>query len=230
MESTSLNSLRVFRLAAWIWLFYSTTLAVIDAFIYPSQSLFSPIFQYHVFNGIPVLIFLVISYSGYFKKHTKVASPTLILLITGTPILTNNLLDMHLPPAPLSNIEGMVLRQLPVLLIGLVLVAWHYDLKTMVLYSLVSNIAEFGVVYFLGLMVGERMTAFSFIILIRSVSFVVVGVFINQSRRLPPMCSPPSPSIGIRFLRSRSRRLAHQMSEFHRESDNTLARSRYVVK
>ena len=105
--------------------------------------------------------------------------PMMVLIISISPILANYLFNLHLPQAPLSNLEGMVLRQLPVLLIALVLVAWHYQLWVMVVYSLVANLIEFGVVQVLGLMSGERLTSFLFIILIRTVSFLVVGVFVN---------------------------------------------------
>ena len=54
--------------------------------------------------------------------------PLMILLIAGAPILLHHTLVPRFPPGPLSNAEGMALRQLPVLFIGLVLVAWQYRL------------------------------------------------------------------------------------------------------
>jgi len=105
----------------------------------------------------------------------------MILLISATPILLNQLFGFHLPPAPLANLEGMVLRLLPVLFIGLILVAWHYSLVTMILYSVGLNLLELSIVLAYGRL-GDpnQMTAFYFIIIIRTVCFIVVGVFINQ--------------------------------------------------
>jgi signal transduction histidine kinase len=179
MLEPALNSQRVFRLAAWFWLLYMTALAIVDGFIYPLQPLYTPIFYYHLISGLPALIFLALAYTQWLEKQPGIMVPLMILLITATAVLANYLFNLHLPPAPLSNLEGMLLRQLPVLLIGLVLVAWYYSLGTMIAYSVATNLAEFGIVSSFGLMSGERLTAFSFIILIRTVSFIVVGVFIN---------------------------------------------------
>jgi signal transduction histidine kinase len=171
---------RVFQTAAWMWLLYLAALASVDAFIYHSNRPYTPILVYHLINDIPALLFLGISYSKWLENRASLAVPAMILLITATPILANYLFNLHLPPAPLSNLEGMVLRQLPVLLIGLVLVAWHYNLIAMIVYSLSTNLLEFVLVSLFGLLYGERLSDFSFIIIIRTVSFIVVGVFINQ--------------------------------------------------
>jgi signal transduction histidine kinase len=179
MQAKVPSSQRVFRIAAWIWLTYLAALVVVDAFIYPLKLFLNPIFDYHLISALPAVLFLALAYTRWLEKHARWIVPGMILLITATPILTNYLLNLHLPPAPLSNLEGMVLRQLPVLLIGLVLIGWHYGLGTMLTYSLVTNLAEFGLVFLFGLMSGERFISFSFIILIRTVSFVVVGVFVN---------------------------------------------------
>lgn len=179
MQVTAPNSKRVFRLAAWIWLTYMAALAMVDARIYPIRPLLSPINYYHLISGLPALLFLALAYTGWLERRPRLLGPVMILLVTIAPILGNYVFNLHLPPAPLSNLEGMVLRQLPVLLIGVVLVAWHYNLWVMIVYSLVANLAELGIVVLFGLMPGERLMSFSFIILIRSVSFVVVGVFVN---------------------------------------------------
>jgi signal transduction histidine kinase len=180
MQREATNSKRVFQTAAWMWLLYLASLAILDLFIYSFNRFFTPILFYHLMNDIPALIFLGLSYSKWLENRTRSVIPVMILLITATPILANYLFNLHLPPAPLSNIEGLVLRQLPVLLIGLVLVAWHYKLLAMILYSLGTNLFEFAIVFLFGLMNGEQLSAFSFIIIIRTVSFIVVGIFINQ--------------------------------------------------
>jgi signal transduction histidine kinase len=104
----------------------------------------------------------------------------MILLISAVPILVNHLFGLRLPPAPLSNLEGMVLRQLPVLIIGLILVAWHTNLTVMVLYSIVINLFELSLVFAFTRLADPRVFTFNFIIIIRMVCFIVVGVFINQ--------------------------------------------------
>ncbi len=77
-------------------------------------------------------------------------------------------------------IQGMVLRQLPVLFIGLVLVAWHYPLVAMILFSVGLNLFELAVVLIWERLDPTRLMVFYFITLVRTVCFIVVGIFINQ--------------------------------------------------
>jgi signal transduction histidine kinase len=180
MQATTLNNPRVFRLAGWMWLAYMAALVIVDAFIYPLRPLLTPIFSYHLISGLPALMFLALAYFGWLERHETWLVPAMILLVTSTAILSNYLFNLHLPEAPLSNLEGMMLRQLPVLLIGLILVAWHYNQWTMIAYSLAVNLTELGIVLIFRLLPTEQLTSFSFIILIRTVSFILVGIFINR--------------------------------------------------
>src|SRR5512140_2525535 len=115
------DSVRVFQTAAWMWLVYLLSLAIIDLFIYANKPL-NPVLVYHFVNSCPALVFLGLSRSEWLKHRPNLIAPAMLLLITAAPILVNPVFDLRLPPAPLSNIEGMVLRQLPVLFIALVLV------------------------------------------------------------------------------------------------------------
>jgi signal transduction histidine kinase len=173
------DSEHVFQITAWMWLAYLLAMAMVDLFIYANQ-LVDPILVYYLVNGLPALVFLGLAYSGWLKKQAALTGLLMMLLITIAPILINYVANIHLPPAPLSNLEGMILRQLPVLFIGLVLVAWHYNLLTILLYSLVTNVLEIGIVFGFALLTGERLTALFFIVVIRTVCLVLVGIFINQ--------------------------------------------------
>lgn len=170
----------VFQTAAWMWLAYLLAMASIDHLIYVGE-LVDPVLWYYLVNGLPVLIFLGVTYSGWLRKQGDVPALVMILLITISPILINYATNIHLPPAPLSNLEGMVLRQLPVLFIGLVLVAWNYNLATVILYSLVTTILEIGIVFGFALLSGGRLTALFFIVIIRAVCLIVVGIFPSTS-------------------------------------------------
>jgi signal transduction histidine kinase len=175
------DNLRVMRTAAWIWIVYLASLVIVDMFIYTRGPAIPVLLWYYIANGSPAVIFLALAYSKWPKRFNRLFTPLMILLISATPILLNQLFGFHLPPAPLANLEGMVLRLLPVLFIGLILVAWHYSLVTMILYSVGLNLLELSIVLAYGRL-GDpnQMTAFYFIIIIRTVCFIVVGVFINQ--------------------------------------------------
>ncbi|MEI7989630.1 MAG: sensor histidine kinase [Chloroflexota bacterium] len=192
MQEDASDHARVMRIAAWAWIGYVLALAWLDIFIYAGSPVFRPgpilrddlrvnILWYHFENGLPALIFLILSYSEWLKKKSGVLIPLMILLVSGIPILTNTLLVPPLPRAPLSNVEGMVLRQLPVLFIGLVLVAWHYNLAAMLLYSLGTNALELLITFGVSQLRDPGLSeAFIFVTIIRTICFMVVGVFINQ--------------------------------------------------
>jgi diguanylate cyclase (GGDEF)-like protein len=171
--------LRTVHTAAWTWLAYLLILIVLDITVYtgsPSTS----VLWYHTVNFFPALLFLCITYSKWVKNGSINAFLLMILLISIIPILVNILCDLQLPPAPLTNLEGTVLRQLPFLLIGLALVAWRYSLSIMVLYSLVINGFELSLLLLLHRLDDPRYAAFFMLVIIRTACFVVVGIFINQ--------------------------------------------------
>jgi signal transduction histidine kinase len=101
-----------------------------------------------------------------------------VLLISIPPVLVNH--AAHLPPAPLSNMEGMVLRQLPVLFIALTLIAWHFNLETIIIFSLGTNALDLLLSMALAPPSSPPLNVFFFITVIRTVCFIVVGVFINR--------------------------------------------------
>jgi signal transduction histidine kinase len=192
MQNEPADHVRVMRTAAWAWIGYVVALAWLDIFIYAGSPGFRMgsimrddlrlnILWYHFENGLPALIFIILAYSDWLKKKSAPLIPLMILLVSVVPILTNTLLTPPLPRAPLSNVEGMVLRQLPVLMIGLVLVAWHYKLAIMLVFSLGTSVLElwitFGAKQFNDPGLAE---AYVFVIIIRAICFMVVGMFINQ--------------------------------------------------
>jgi signal transduction histidine kinase len=179
MRNNGFDHLRIMQTAAWMWIIYLASQAIIDSFIYLGR-LDTPILRYYAVNFLPTLVFLGLAYSSWLKKHARSTTTLMVLIITGVPILANYVFDIKLPQAPLSNLEGMVLRQLPVLMIGLVLVAWHYNLFIMVIYTIAINLGELSIVFLLNRLADPRLEAFYFIILIKTVCFLIVGLFTNQ--------------------------------------------------
>jgi signal transduction histidine kinase len=178
MSNDSPGNLQVMRTAAWTWGSYLVALAAVDLVIYAGGSL-TPILWYEGLNAVPAVLFLALTYSPWARSRPRILTPLLILLVSGAPVLIYHVLGLRLPPAPLSNLEGMILRQLPLLLIGLILVAWHYNLATMLLFSFGTNLLELVMVLGMERLNNESLTAFYFITIIRTVCFLVVGIFIN---------------------------------------------------
>jgi signal transduction histidine kinase len=179
MQAILPDNKRVFQIAAWMWLGYVFSLAGIDRVI-SADSSFIPFLWYHLINALAALLLLGLSYSDWIKKQPRQATAGMILLVSAAPCLINYLPGLRLPFAPSGGVEGMILSELPVLLIGLALVAWHYNLWVTIVYSLLISFFEPALMFGLGLIVEKPLSPFVFIVFIRMVCFVVVGIFINQ--------------------------------------------------
>jgi hypothetical protein len=123
---------RLLQIAAWIWLGNLLAMAGIDAFMMVSDLKNIP-WIYYLGNVLCALLFLGFSrWASLAKRLGNGYAPLMLLILTGLPILVGHLLLPTLPALPLFNIEGITLRLLPVLFIGLVITAWRYHWKEVV--------------------------------------------------------------------------------------------------
>lgn len=145
----------------------------------PWENLFTPIYLFYISNGLAALLFLFFSFWGWLQeKLTNIFYPLMLLMISTAPIVINVLLVPRFPQGPLSNAEGMALRQLPVLFVALALVAWEYTLIHIILFSLATAMLEIGLILFSPFDF-RNIFVFLFIAIIRTISFIAVGIFIN---------------------------------------------------
>jgi signal transduction histidine kinase len=144
-----------------------------------SRNLFEPIYIFYTANGLMALIFLIFSFWNWIQeKLGNIFYPLMILVISTAPIVINVLLVPRFPQGPLSNAEGMALRQLPVLFVALVLVAWEYQLIHVIFFSLATAMLELGLIL-LNPFDFRNIFVFVFVLIVRMISFIAVGIFIN---------------------------------------------------
>jgi signal transduction histidine kinase len=201
------DSTRFLRIAAWIWIGFLLTMALVDFVLYTQMGLplaqppslqqgtqgqpvppipprlppnpFRPVYLFYAANGLVAFAFLVLSHwNGAQRKMGKFFYPLLLLAISTAPILINVLVAPRFPNGPLANAEGMALRQLPALFVALALVAWEYELSHVILFSVATTVLELGLISF-GPMASQRMEVFFFIVIVRMISFIAVGVFVS---------------------------------------------------
>ncbi|MFZ5909800.1 MAG: sensor histidine kinase [Chloroflexota bacterium] len=171
---------RVLRIAAWMWVGYLAALLTVDALIYSRLPRLA-ISLYYGGNGLAALFFLGLAYWDWARKRLgETYLPLMILLISGAPILLHHTLVPRFPPGPLASIEGMALRQFPVLFIGLALTAWQYGLAEVLLFSIGTAALEMGILLLKGIALPNSLAGFFFVVVVRTVSFTVIGLFINQ--------------------------------------------------
>ena len=196
--STPHESARILRIAAWIWIGFLVAMLIMDGVLFlpgvstgpnpPPGNLLSPqgqknlwpVFLYYVTSFSAAVIFLGLTYwEGLQKLLGKYHYPFMLLIITLAPILVNSLVVPRFPPGQLSNAEGMALRQLPIQFVALALVAWKYDLQSILFFSIFTSALDL----IFSLPNALRQNNFSvhvFIAIIRSISFIAAGIFINQ--------------------------------------------------
>jgi signal transduction histidine kinase len=124
-------------------------------------------------------IFLVFTHSAWVqKKLGSIFYPLLLLTISTAPIFINVFITPRFPNGPLANAEGMALRQLPVLFVALVLVAWEYELSHVIFFSIATTTLELSLIYFSSID-NRNIYVFLFLAIIRTISFIAVGVFMS---------------------------------------------------
>jgi len=179
MERNSLKDIQIYRIAAWMWIGYLATLAIVDKIIYADLPS-SPLATYSWANGLTAALFLGLSYWKWGQDRLTNAYPIIMIaLITVAPILFHHLLLPKLPSGPLSNAEGITLRQWPIHFMGLVLVAWQYRLAPIIFFSLGTAVLDLGTIMVFKPTNPGTFTILAFITLIRTVSFLVIGIFIQ---------------------------------------------------
>jgi signal transduction histidine kinase len=169
--------MRLLRLAVALWLGYLLALVLIDHLFYP-HPLFPP--AYYVINSLNALLVLGLAlWPGFQRWLGATFLPVVIMMMSVLPIVTNQLVVLSLPPGPQTMPETTALRLMPVLFIALVLTAWQYRWRHVILFS--GGIALFT----LGLHIlfsrpgGAPLLPPVTVLVIQTVSFLVVGYFVN---------------------------------------------------
>jgi signal transduction histidine kinase len=192
------DSTRILRIAAWIWIGYLLAMLLMDVVLYmpQAQALLAqngpafqpprpgprlwPVFLFYTANGLIALIFLLFNHWKWIQtKLGNAFYPLLVLAISATPIIINTLIVPRFPQGPLSNAEGMALRQLPVLFVALALVAWEYKLVQVIFFSIATTVLELVLILFSPVEY-QNSYVFFFIAIIRTITFVAAGIFINM--------------------------------------------------
>jgi len=174
----------ILRYAGWMWLAYILALTIVDLYILrisPRPRLFS----YYIANSAAAALFIILAYWKWgFRKLGRGVVVGLILLISVLPIVMNHFIVPRMPPGPMSNAEGMALRLLPVLFIGLVLTAWQYRFAETVLYTIGIAFLEMMIVFVLVKGRIQALQLFALINLVRTASFLAIGFFITRMMAL----------------------------------------------
>ncbi len=145
----------------------------------PPMTYLWPVFLFYAANGLVAFAFLLFAHWKWIQEKLGEAFyPMLVLAISAAPIVINTLIVPRFPQGPLSNAEGMALRQLPVLFVALALVAWEYQLPHVIFFSVATTALELGLIAFSAFDY-QNVYVFIFIAIIRTIAFIATGIFLN---------------------------------------------------
>lgn len=175
--ATLSDVIRVIRLASVLWLGYLVALALIDQ-IFPSPRRTS--YFYYILLAYTPLLCLGLSYWSWAQDRLKKAFvPLIITIITVLPVAANLAVARVFALGPPLNPEGSVLRLLPFLFVGFLLVAWQYSWQHILFIILGLAGINLAVMWISS---GPGAPPFQFVIvitLVQTVIFLPVGFSIS---------------------------------------------------
>jgi signal transduction histidine kinase len=168
-------------LTVGLWLAYLLAPLLIDHLFYPI-----PVFPllYYLINGLIALA--VLGLVLWPQGRAPVGSAFLLLvigLLSVIPVVTAQLMTRRLPPSPANGPEAVLLRTMPLLSMALVLTAWHYGWRYVVLFNGGVALFTLGLHLFFFRPGGPSLLPPVTVVIIQTVSFLVVGYFISTLMR-----------------------------------------------
>jgi signal transduction histidine kinase len=146
-DMSSAEPIRIIRFAAILWICYLATLALItQSFWDPRRANTETL--YYIFLGVVALVCFGLTFWSRMQNLLgRAFIPLMIAIITILPILAAWLIITLFPPNPMLNSEGLVLRLLPFLLVGFLLVVWQYRWQYMLLVVLAITALNIGTIW-----------------------------------------------------------------------------------
>ena len=164
-------------LAVMLWLGYLGALLLIDLVFYP-RPIFPP--MYYWVNGFDILA--VLALAVWSRKHPTLEHailPWVIGMMSVIPVVTGHLVLLPLPRNTANGPEATLLRLMPLLLMALVLTAWQYRWRYVVVFSLSMAALSLGLQLLFYHPYSTPLLPPITVLIIQTVSFLVVGYFIN---------------------------------------------------
>ncbi len=130
-EISFIEQLRLIRLAAFLWIGYLAVLAVIDESLWDPRHINTQIF-YYSFLGLVALLCLILAYWPWIQeKLRKVFLPVIITIITVLPLICTWVIIAFFPHHSQLDATAMIIRLLPFLITGFLMIGWQYKWQYM---------------------------------------------------------------------------------------------------
>ncbi len=142
------DPVKVIRFASALWLVYVLVLSIISQSFSDPRRANNEIIFYLMLGGVALLCVGLSFWPWIQRKSGRFFIPLMITIITALPIFAA-WITMVLPETNLMMLdsEGLVLRILPFLLVGFLLVAWQYRWPYMLLIVLAITTLNAGIIW-----------------------------------------------------------------------------------
>jgi signal transduction histidine kinase len=143
------DGINLVRFAAILWIAYLTLLAVINqALLIPPGNLHFDTLYYYILLAAVALICLGLSYWTWLQQRLgRTFLPIIITIITVMPMFITWEIIRLFPRTPMLDPQSAVLRLIPFLLVGFLLVAWQYKWYYMLLIILGITLLNLGIIW-----------------------------------------------------------------------------------
>jgi signal transduction histidine kinase len=142
------DAVHLVRFAAILWIGYLAVLAIINqSFANPRNLNFSTLY-YYILLAMVALICLGLSYYSWLQeKLKKTFLPMIIAIITVLPMFITWEFIRLFPRSLMLDPQSAVLRLIPFLTVGFLLVAWRYKWYFMLLIILGITLLNLGIIW-----------------------------------------------------------------------------------
>ncbi|MGB0389228.1 MAG: sensor histidine kinase [Ardenticatenaceae bacterium] len=176
----SFDTQQLMRIALILWMAYFFVLALLDWLFVSRQSEVILYYAIQGFNGFIILLLTRLPWKPLWLERAIL--PVTLALMTILPTLTVHIMIWLAPNKALLSPEGMTLRLTPILLMGLLLTAWTYKLKHVIVFCLGTAVLNLVGIWIPGpksLQALSRPRPYSgmLVTVIQTLSLLIVGYF-----------------------------------------------------
>lgn len=176
-KESQTNVIGLLPLTVALWLGYLLALWLIDQIFYPQ-----PVFRlfFYWINGLMAWAVLGLALWPQGRDSLgRAFLPLVIGLLSVLPVLTAQLATIRLPIGPANSPEAVLLRTMPLLFMALILTAWQYGWRYVILFSGGMGLFKLGLHLSFFRPAGPSLLPPLTVLVIQTVSFLVAGYFIS---------------------------------------------------
>lgn len=169
--------LRLFRYFSLIGLVYFSTLWVYDDLSVSRTALIAFQFVYYVI--VHGLLFLSLSFSWLENKLKDKYFPLILIIYTLT-MVGGSWLYLLEPSRGITHFISQTFFLVPILIVPVVFIAWQYDYRAVLLYTMATNLSDFIISFLIIRHITLESLPPLALTIVRAFAFALVGFIVNE--------------------------------------------------